>query len=44
MKVIAMLLTAIIAFFSWIASPFLPDKLLPDSVWPAWHIQNPDDR
>lgn len=26
MKVIAMLLTAIIAFFSWIASPFLPDK------------------
>lgn len=26
MKVIAMLLTAIIAFFSWIASPFLPDN------------------
>ena len=26
MKIIAMLLTAIMAFFSWIASPFLPDK------------------
>ena len=26
MQIIAMLLTAIIAFFSWIASPFLPDK------------------